>query len=188
MEAALYIAGAIALLALAALLLYMTTVLKEVKGLLANVSTTVNDVSKNLNDQLRNLDHLVGNVSALTDDIVSVVDDTTAIVHEGQRIVVSIMELEQHIQNSLQVPIVETVGIVAALGKGIRSVRMKVSDAIGGDAGLEIAGFETDRRIVEPRSDRPRGGQNADRSPNGESNGAAARRPAGVASGVAESH
>lgn len=144
MDAILPIAGAIALLALAALILYFITVLREAKVVLANVGTTVNDLSTNLNEQIRNVDQVVKNVGALTDNVVSVVDDATGVIHEAQRIIVSIMELEQHIQKSIQVPIVETVGILAALGKGIRNVRVKLAEAIGGDTGLAVAGLDED--------------------------------------------
>lgn len=106
MDTVLYIAATIALLALAALFAYLITFFRETKALVANTNTTLNELSARVNDQLRNVDGIMKNVNALTDDISTVVDDTTAIIHEGQKIVISIMELEQTLQKSIQEPIV----------------------------------------------------------------------------------
>lgn len=142
MEAFLYIAAGIALLALAALFLYLITFVRETKTLIANTSTSLNEVSGRVNDQLRNLDGIVKNVTDLTDDIAAVVDDTTVIIHEGQKIIVSIMQLEQVIQKSVQEPIVEAASIFSALGKGMRAVRIKLANSIDGPVGYKLAGFD----------------------------------------------
>ncbi len=142
MEAFLYIGAGFALVALGALFLYLITFVRETKTLVANTSTTLNELSARVNDQLRNLDSVARNVTDLTDDIATVVDDVTVIVHEGQKIIVSIMQLEQVIQKSVQEPIVEAVSIFSALGKGIRAVRMKIANSIDGPLGYQLAGFE----------------------------------------------
>ena len=150
MEAFLYIAAGIALLALAALFLYLITFFRETKALVANTNTTLNEISGRVNDQLRNLDGVVKNVTDLTDDIASVVDDTTVIVHEGQKIIVSIMELEQTIQKSVQEPIVEAVSVFSALGKGMRAVRLKIANSIDGPLGYQLAGFDAEELESAP--------------------------------------
>ena len=141
MDIVLYIAASIALLAVAALFIYLITFFRETKALVANTNTTLNELSARVNDQLRNVDGIMKNVNALTDDISTVVDDTTTIIHEGQKIIVSIMELEQTLQKSIQEPIVETVSILSALGKGIRAVRLKLAGSIDHPVGAEIAGL-----------------------------------------------
>lgn len=162
METVLYIAAAIALLALAALFLYLITFFRETKALVANTNTTLNELSSRLNDQLRNVDGIMKNVTALTNDVSKVVDDTTGIIHEGQRIIISIMELEQTLQKSIQSPIVETVSILGALGKGIRAVRLKLAGSIDDPVGAEIAGLDRDA-LAETRPE-PRYAEPTDRS------------------------
>ena len=126
----LYIAGAIALLALAGIFVYLIVVLKEAKGLIANASETLNDLSTQLNTQLQNVDGIVKNVTKLTDDLTVVVDDATDIIHEGRNVVVSLLELEQTLQRNIQEPIVEVVSILSALGKGIKAFRLKLADKV----------------------------------------------------------
>ena len=126
----LYIAGAIALLALAGLFIYLIFFIRETKGLVANVSNTLMNLANQVEAQLQNVDDIVKNVGKLTDDLTEVVDDATSIIHEGRNVVVSLLELEQTLQRSVQEPIIETVSILSALGKGIRAFRLRLSDRI----------------------------------------------------------
>ncbi len=145
MEAVLYITGGVALLALAAFILYMITFVKETKIVVANVGTTLKEISAQVDKQLNHLDGVAKNVTNLTDDISAVVDDTTVIIHEGQRIIISILELEQTLQKAIEEPVVEAATIFSALGKGMRAVRMKIANSIDGPVGAELAGLNPDR-------------------------------------------
>lgn len=127
----LYIAGAVALLALAALLLYLIVFIKEAKGLVANANKSLGDLSSGLDAQLQNIDVVVKNVGKLTDDLTDVVDDATEIIHEGKTIIVSILQLEQTLQRSVQAPLVELVAVFGALGKGIRAFRERIGSHPG---------------------------------------------------------
>lgn len=127
MSELLYIAGAIALLALAGLFIYLIFFLRQTKELVAGATATLNDLSAQASQQLQNVDEIVRNVSKLTDNLTEVVDDATDIVHEGRNVVISLLELEQTIQKSVQAPIVEIASIFGALGKGIAAFRRRLS-------------------------------------------------------------
>ncbi len=127
MDILLGIAGAIALLALAALFIYLILFMKEAKVLLSGATKTLNDISAQVNQQLQNVDGVVKNVGKLTDNLTEVVDDATDIIHEGRKVVISILELEQTLQQSIQAPIVEAVSVLGALGKGIRAFRQRLA-------------------------------------------------------------
>lgn len=122
----LYIAGAIALLALASLLGYSIVLIKEARGLIANANKALSELSTGLETQLQNVDTVLKNVGKLTDDVTNVVDDAVEIVHEGKKIVVSLLQLEQTLQHSIQAPIVELVSVLGALGKGMRAFRERL--------------------------------------------------------------
>ncbi|MCE2502909.1 MAG: DUF948 domain-containing protein [Chlorobi bacterium] len=126
----LYIAGAIALLALGGLSIYLITFFRETKGLIANASTTLNDLSDQLNTQLQSVDSIVKNVNKLTDDLTEVVDDVTDVIHEGRNVVVSLLEFEQRLQRTVQEPIIEVVSVFSALGKGIKAFRLKLAHKV----------------------------------------------------------
>lgn len=124
----LYVAGAIALLSLSALLLYSITLIKSGRQLVDQAGATLNEIAGKVTEQLDNVDTVLGNVGKLTDDVTRVVDDATDVVHEGKKIVVSLLQLEQTLQQSIQEPIVETVAIFGALGKGIRAFRLRLGE------------------------------------------------------------
>ena len=126
----LYITGGIALLALAGFFIYLILFIKESKGLIGSATNTLNNLSTQVETQLQNVDSIVKNVGKLTDDLTVVVDDATHVIHEGKTIVVSLMELEQTLQRSVQEPIIETVSILSALGKGIKAFRLRLADRI----------------------------------------------------------
>ncbi|MCB0712106.1 MAG: DUF948 domain-containing protein [Ignavibacteriae bacterium] len=132
----LYIAGAVALLALAGLFVYLIFFMKEAKMLIANASNTLSGLSTQVEAQLQNVDGIVKNVEKLTDDLTEVVDDATDVIHEGRNVVVSLLELEQTLQQSVQEPIIEAVSILSALGKGIRAFRFKLANKIDSSAEL----------------------------------------------------
>ena len=151
----LYIAGAIALLALAALFVYVIFFLRQTKELIIGANRTLNDISGQINLQLQNVDGIVKNVGKLTDDLTDVVDDATAIIHEGRVVVVSLLELEQTLQKSIQAPIVEIVSVFGALGKGIKAFRKRLSGGSKEEESEEDRRNEFSRNLVPHRDGVP---------------------------------
>jgi uncharacterized protein YoxC len=146
----LYIAGGLALLALASLLFYTITLLRETRTMITDTNKNINELVQHANKQLEAVDGIVANVNELADDLTDVVDDAVQVVHQGRNVVVSLLDFEQTAQKALQEPIIEVLHVFGALGKGIRAFRHRLSDRMEGNtlstngrsAGVESDTFE----------------------------------------------
>ncbi|MDB5034001.1 MAG: hypothetical protein JWQ98_1242 [Chlorobi bacterium] len=147
MEILLYIAGAIALLALAGLFVFLIFFLNGTKGLLNGVTVALkdlvgeitalrgslqgtigklNDSVGRINAQLDQVEGIIGSVREMTNDVARLTSDATDVVHDAKNIVVSVIGFVDNVQAQVQKPITEVATIFSALGAGIRKFRRKL--------------------------------------------------------------
>jgi uncharacterized protein YoxC len=156
MEVVLYIAASIALLALAGLFIYLIFFIRSTRDLIDNITKTVNSLVEEVktvrlglqgtmqnlqgitgkiettmdrvNGQLDHVDGIVGSVQQMTSDASRIVTDGTDVIHAAKGVVISLIDLEQEIQEKVQAPIVETMTIFSALGKGLKAFRGRLAN------------------------------------------------------------
>ena len=121
MEQALVVAQIIALLCLSALCVYMIIVLLRVRDIMSNVERDVKDIANRTLPVLENMEYITSRVKSITenvDDQVNIVRDSiTSVKHIAENVV----ELERRVQERLEGPILETVALVSAVFKGVRT-------------------------------------------------------------------
>lgn len=161
MEIALYISASIALLALAGLFLYLVrfigksrTLIEEsiktaqdlvgeiqkmrvgmmgtvqnLEGITQKVEDTIDRVNgsvERVNGQLYQVEGIVASVKNMT-------GDASDVVSAAKGVVISVLDLEQNIQRSVERPILESMTFFSALAKGIRAFRLKVAGPVPED-------------------------------------------------------
>ncbi len=161
MEVALYISGSIALLALAGLFVYLTrfiahsrrliddagkgigALVGEIGALRADLTGTlknledisqkvegtidrVNGSIERVNGQLYQVEGIIASVKEMT-------VDATQVVHAAKGVVISVIELEQNIQRTVEQPVMESLNFLSAIAKGIRAFRLKLAGPVPED-------------------------------------------------------
>ena len=114
--------------------------IENLEGITGRVPQTldrVNESVERVNSQLVQVEGIVGSMNQLTagivDDVNRISDDATDVVHAAKGVVISLIELQQDIQRKVQAPIVETMSIFSALGRGIHVFRKKLAgEAVNG--------------------------------------------------------
>jgi uncharacterized protein YoxC len=103
---------------------------EKAKGTVDQVNQSLARVNGQL-DQVEGImgqvEGIVGSVKQMTDDMSQVVNDGTDVIHAARNVVISVIDLEQDIQLKVQQPIVESMTIFSALGKGIRAFKHKLA-------------------------------------------------------------
>ena len=121
MEIVLLIAQIIALVAVSVVCVFLIVVLGRVKEMLANIERDVKAVTERTMPVLENVDYISSRIKSITDNI----DDQVMMVRESigsvKEIADSVVELEQKVQSRLEGPILDTVALVAAIFKGVRT-------------------------------------------------------------------
>lgn len=121
MELVLIIAQIFALLCLSALCVYMIIVLLRVRDIMTSVEKDVKEMTSRAVPVLENMEYITSRVKNITDSI----DDQVAAVRESiqsiKLVADNVVELERKVQDRIEGPILETVGFVAAVFKGVRT-------------------------------------------------------------------
>ena len=121
MELALNLAKIIALLCLSALCIYMIVVLLRLRDVMTNLEKDVKEITTRAIPVLDNMEYITTRVKNITDNI----DDQVAAVRESigsiRAIADNVVDLERRVQERIEGPILETVGFVAAVFKGVRT-------------------------------------------------------------------
>lgn len=121
MELVLVIAQIVALLCLSALCVYMIVVLLRVRDILGNVERDIRDIATRALPVLDNMEYITARVKSVTDSIddqVSAVRDSIASI---KQVAENVVDLERRVQERIEGPIIETVAIVSAIFKGVRT-------------------------------------------------------------------
>jgi uncharacterized protein YoxC len=120
-EIVLVIAQIVALLCLSALCVYMIVVLLRVRDILSNVEKDVREIASRALPVLDNMEYITARVKGITDSIddqVTAVRDSIASV---KQVAENVVEMERRVQERIEGPIIETVALVSAVFKGVRT-------------------------------------------------------------------
>ena len=121
MELVLVIAQIIALLCLSALCVYMIVVLLRVRDILGNMEKDVRDITSRALPVLDNMEYITARVKGITDSI----DDQVVAVRDSiasvKQVAENVVEMERKVQERIEGPILETVALVSAVFKGVRT-------------------------------------------------------------------
>lgn len=121
MELVLVIAQIIALLCLSALCIYMIVVLLRVRDILSSLEKDVREITSRALPVLDNMEYITSRVKGITDSI----DDQVAAVRDSiasvRQVAENVVEMERKVQERIEGPILETVALVSAVFKGVRT-------------------------------------------------------------------
>lgn len=121
METALLIAQLLALVAVTVVCVFLIVVLIRVKETLSNLERDIRAVTERTMPVLENMDYITARVKNISDNI----DDQVMMVRESmgsiREVADNVVALERKIQSRLEGPILDTVALVAALFKGVRT-------------------------------------------------------------------
>jgi uncharacterized protein YoxC len=120
-ELFLVIAQILALLCVSALCVYLIVVLSHVKGALTNVEKDVREMTSLSLPVLENMEFITSRVRSISENV----DDQVTIVRQSlgsiKEIADNVVALERKVQERIEGPILETVAIISAIFKGIRT-------------------------------------------------------------------
>lgn len=110
-------------LSLSGTIVNLEAITGKVDGTVDRLNTSMDRV----NSQLTVVEGIVGSVRQMTNDVSRIADDATEVVHAARNVVISIVDLEQDIQQKVQAPVVEAMNLFSALGRGMRAFREKLA-------------------------------------------------------------
>jgi uncharacterized protein YoxC len=120
-ESLLVVAQILALLCLSALCVYLIIVLLRVRDILVNVEKDLKEMTARALPVLENVEFITARVKSISESI----DDQILIVRESiasvKQVADNVVELERKVQDKIEGPILETVAMVAAVFKGVRT-------------------------------------------------------------------
>jgi uncharacterized protein YoxC len=120
-ETLLVVAQILALLCLSALCIYLITVLLRVRTILDGIERDFKEITTRTVPVLENLEFITSRVKSITESV----DDQVMIVRESitsmREIADNIVSLERKVQERIEGPVLDTVGFLAAVLKGVRT-------------------------------------------------------------------
>jgi uncharacterized protein YoxC len=120
-ETLLVVAQILALLCLSALCIYLITVLLRVRTILDGIERDFKEITTRTVPVLENLEFITSRVKSITESV----DDQVMIVRESitsmREIADNIVSLERKVQGRIEGPVLDTVGFLAAVLKGVRT-------------------------------------------------------------------
>ncbi len=126
MESVLVAAQILALLCLSALCVYLITIILRLRDLLGKVESDVKEITTRAVPVLDNVEYITNRLKSISDNI----DDQVAMVRDSigsvRSVADNIVALERQVQARVEGPILETVGLVAAVLKGLRAFADRV--------------------------------------------------------------
>lgn len=121
MESFLVVAQILALLCVSGVCIYLIVVLLRVKELLSGFEKDMKEMTSRALPILENMEYITSRVKSITESI----DDQVLIVRESvgsmKEIADNIVALERKVQERVEGPILDTIGFIAALFKGVRT-------------------------------------------------------------------
>jgi uncharacterized protein YoxC len=116
----------IALVCVSAVCIYLIIVLLRLKEVLTSFETDLKDVTARTLPVLENMEYITSRVRNITESI----DDQVTIVQESigsmKEMADNIVALERRVQERVEGPILDTLGFVAAVLKGVRTFFARV--------------------------------------------------------------
>ena len=121
METLLVVAQILALLCLSALCIYLIMVLLRVRTILDGIERDFKEITTRTLPVLENVEFITSRVKSITESV----DDQVMIVRESitsmREIADNIVSLERKVQERIEGPVLDTVGFLAAVLKGVRT-------------------------------------------------------------------
>ncbi len=121
METLLVVAQILALLCLSALCIYLIVVLLRVRSVLDGIEKDFKEMTTRAVPVLENMEFITSRVKSITESV----DDQVLIVRESissmKDVADNIVALERRVQERVEGPILDTIGFVAAVLKGVRT-------------------------------------------------------------------
>lgn len=117
----LVVAQVLALLCVSGVCIYLIVVLLRVRNVLTSFEKDMKEMTSRALPVLENMEYISSRVRSITESI----DDQVLIVRESigsiREIADNIVALERKVQERVEGPILDTVGFIAALLKGVRT-------------------------------------------------------------------
>jgi len=117
----LVVAQVLALLCLSALCIYLIAVLLRVRTVLNGIEKDFKEMTTRAVPVLENMEFITARVKSITESV----DDQVMITRESissiKEVADNIVALERRVQERIEGPILDTVGFVAAVLKGVRT-------------------------------------------------------------------
>ena len=121
MDTLLVVAQVLALLCLSALCIYLIAVLLRVRTVLNGIEKDFKEMTTRAVPVLENMEFITARVKSITESV----DDQVMITRESissiKEVADNIVALERRVQERIEGPILDTVGFVAAVLKGVRT-------------------------------------------------------------------
>ena len=121
METFLVVAQILALVCVSSLCIYLIVVLMRVREVLTTVERDLREMTSKALPILENMEYITSRVKSITENV----DDQVIVVRESigslREVAENIVELERRVQERIEGPILDTVALIAALFKGVRT-------------------------------------------------------------------
>ncbi|HUN64584.1 MAG TPA: DUF948 domain-containing protein [Bacteroidota bacterium] len=111
----------VALAALSVVCIYLISVLVRVRGILAIVEEDLRELSAKAIPVLENLETITEKIKNVTENIDEQVESVKESIQAVKRIADNIVDFERKVQDRIEEPVMETVGTIAAVIKGVRT-------------------------------------------------------------------
>ena len=115
------IMGIIALAAVSALCVYLITLIVQIRSTLTVVEQDIRELSARAIPVFENLEVITEKIKNVTENIDEQVDIVKHSIGSIKEMADNILDFERRIQERIEEPVLETVGTVAALFKGVRT-------------------------------------------------------------------
>lgn len=111
----------IALAALTVLSVYLITVIIRIRNTLAVVEQDVRELTSKALPVFENLEIITDKIKSITENIDEQVEVVRNSINSIGEVAESVVEFERRIQERLEEPVMETIGTIAAIFKGVRT-------------------------------------------------------------------
>jgi uncharacterized protein YoxC len=111
----------LALLALTILCIYLVTIIVRVRNILNIVESDLKEFSTKAIPILDNLDIITNKIRSVTENIDEQVEIVKGSIRAIKEVADNIVGFERRVQSSIEEPVFESIGAVAAVVKGVRA-------------------------------------------------------------------
>ncbi len=121
MEGLLLVMQIVALAALTVLCVYLITVLIRVRNILTIVEHDIKELTAKALPVFSNLEVITEKIKTVTENIDEQVDLVKSSINSIKEIIDNLVNFEQKVQEQIEEPVLETVGTMVAVFKGVRT-------------------------------------------------------------------
>ena len=111
----------IALAALSVLCIYLITVIIRIRNILTVVEQDVRELTSKALPVFENLEVITDKVKNITESIDEQVEAVRHSINSIREVADNVVDFERRVQERLEEPVLETIGTIAAIFKGVRA-------------------------------------------------------------------